>query len=310
MPDAATLRDTLIASADLVETGVDGLYGRGETLERLAAFVSRWVMQAGTDENAEILRFPPVMPRSHFEQSGYFRHFPELVGTIHCFCGDEEDHRRLMRPASSDQNYWTALQVASDLVMVPAACYPVYPAIARRGPVATAGLVVDACSYCFRREPSHDAARMQMFRQHERIYIGTAEGAEAFRARWIAHAGRLATLLALPWSVVGANDAFFGRLGQVMARNQVEQGLKSELVVPVTSDDRHTACVSFNLHLTKMAQAFGLALDSGQPASTACVGFGLERLALAVFRHHGTDPSVWPEALRDGVSQPSGMVSL
>ncbi len=302
-PDPRLL-DGWIQSADLIDTGVDGLYGRGAALERIAAFISGWVLQAGSDEDAEQLRFPPVMPRTHFERSGYFRNFPELVGTVHCFCGDEESHRRLLRGSGEAAQDWTSQQQASDLVMVPAACYPVYPAIAARGPVAADGVVIDACSYCFRREPSRDAARMQMFRMHERVFIGSGEGATAFRERWVGHAGRLMSALSLPWSIEAANDPFFGRMGQVMVRNQIDQGLKAELVIPVTSDARPTACVSFNLHRNKMAQAFGLLLSTGEAASTACVGFGLERLALAVFRHHGTDPAGWPDALRRFAAAP------
>jgi hypothetical protein len=33
-------------------------------------------------------------------------------------------------------------------------------------------------------------------------------------------------------------------------------------------------------------------------AISGCVGFGLERLALALFRHHGLDPAHWPEKAR------------
>ena len=68
--------------------------------------------------------------------------------------------------------------------------------------------------------------------------------------------------------------------------------------MPLASATQSTACVSFNLHLDKMAQAFGLTLQDGEAAYTACVGFGLERLALAVLRHHGTDESRWPADLR------------
>jgi hypothetical protein len=29
---------------------------------------------------------------------------------------------------------------------------------------------------------------------------------------------------------------------------------------------------------------------------TACVGFGMERIALALFKHLGCDPATWPAA--------------
>jgi hypothetical protein len=33
-------------------------------------------------------------------------------------------------------------------------------------------------------------------------------------------------------------------------------------------------------------------------AHTGCVGFGLERLALALFKHHGLDVAGWPASVR------------
>lgn len=44
-------------------------------------------------DNAELMRFPPGMARPAFEASGYFRTMPQFVGTVHCFCGDDADHR-------------------------------------------------------------------------------------------------------------------------------------------------------------------------------------------------------------------------
>ena len=304
-PHASTTSDVpllhqLLDQRLLVAGDVAGLYGRGALIERLAAFVSQWIMSVGKDDNAEILRFPPLIARKHFEASGYFRNFADLVGTVHCFCGDEETHRSLIRAADAGGN-WAQAQVLSDLVMVPAACYPVYPAIAARGVVSSDGTEIDASSYCFRREPSEDPTRMQMFRMHERIFIGSNKGATNFRTRWIGRAKILAALLELPSQIELANDPFFGRVGKIMVRSQRDLELKLELLVPVTSEEKPTACASFNLHLTKMAEAFGLKMENGESAYTACVGFGLERLALAVLRHHGLDENKWPNALRVGM---------
>jgi seryl-tRNA synthetase len=36
----------------------------------------------------------------------------------------------------------------------------------------------------------------------------------------------------------------------------------------------------------------------GHLAHTACVGFGMERTTLALFRHHGLDVKAWPADVR------------
>ena len=43
---------------------------------------------------------------------------------------------------------------------------------------------------------------------------------------------------------------------------------------------------------------FGIQTPDGETAHTACLGFGLERNVMALFRHHGFDPKEWPADVR------------
>ena len=74
----------------------------------------------------------------------------------------------------------------TELALMPAACYPVYPAIAARGRLPPeGGVFVDAGgAWVFRHEPSHDPARRQMFHQHELVRIGEPEAVLAWRDEW------------------------------------------------------------------------------------------------------------------------------
>ena len=73
----------------------------------------------------------------------------------------------------------------TDLVLLPAACYPVYPWVASAGKLPSGGRLVDVLCYCFRHEPSADPARMQAFRQRENVCIGAAEDVAAWHQSWI-----------------------------------------------------------------------------------------------------------------------------
>ena len=90
-----------------------------------------------------------------------------------------------------------------------------------------------------------------------------------------------------------------GRAGRVLAESQRQQALKFEMLIPVNSRENPTACISFNYHLDHFGQTWDLRLPDGAAAHSACVGFGLERLTLALFRHHGFDLSAWPQTARD-----------
>lgn len=146
----------------------------------------------------------------------------------------------------------------------------------------------------FRAEPSDDLARMQAFRMHEPVYLGSPAGALAHRESWLDRAEHLRRRLGLPVERVVANDPFFGRAGRLMAAGQRSEALKYELVCEVGSADRPTAVASANLHRDHFGVDFAITLD-GAPAQSACVGFGLARITLALVRQHGTDRSGWPD---------------
>jgi hypothetical protein len=43
-------------------------------------------------------------------------------------------------------------------------------------------------------------------------------------------------------------------------------------------------------------------MDGGGEAHTACLGFGLERIALALFRTHGIERAQWPAAVEEALA--------
>ena len=123
-----------LAGALFHPMGTDGVYARTalyeDMVERLAALITRH-----REPNTEVMRFPPVMNRGQLEKSGYLKSFPNLLG---CVCGlhgtEREIHSAVSRfDAGGD---WTTSLSPADLVLSPAACYPVYPIAASRGPAA------------------------------------------------------------------------------------------------------------------------------------------------------------------------------
>ncbi|GGE89272.1 amino acid--[acyl-carrier-protein] ligase [Stappia taiwanensis] len=291
------LLDRLFDAGLLIDTGVDGLYGRSGAFEDVIARFEALIARHAPEATAEVIRFPPGMNRAHFEGSGYMKSFPQLAGTVHSFCGCELDHVNLLQ-CMAEGDDWTGKQEATDVVLTPAACYPLYPTIAKRGPLPEGGGLFDLQSYCFRHEPSKDPARMQLFRMREFVRIGTPDDVMAFRSDWMERGSTLVSAVGLDVELDTANDPFFGRAGKMLGNNQREQKLKFELLIPVTSATTKTACLSFNYHQDHFGQTWGLKTVNGETAHTACVGFGLERIALALFARHGLDTADWPEPVR------------
>jgi seryl-tRNA synthetase len=281
-------------------TSANGVHGRTGLFEQVVDGLSA-LITAHREPGTEILRFPPVMSRALIEKSGYLTSFPHLLGCVSCLHGGEAAIRALVeRPAANRD--WADGLAATDLVLTPAACYPLYPLVAERGAVPSNGAAFDVASYCFRRESSHEPGRLQAFRMREYVCVGAPEAALAFRERWLARAERLAQQLALPYKLAPASDPFFGRVGKIMAMSQVEQALKFELLIPVNSEEQPTACMSFNYHQDHFGVTWGLQTDAREVAHTACVAFGLDRLGLALFATHGLDFKKWPASARETLS--------
>jgi len=286
-----------IANSVLAPAGANGVYARTGLFERVIDGLSR-AIDARRETGTEILRFPPVMSRAIVEKSGYLKSFPHLLGCVSCLHGGEAAIRNLLNGNASGGDWASGLE-ATELVLTPAACYPLYPLVAARGGVPAGGLAFDVASYCFRREVSHEPGRLQSFRMREYVYIGGPERALEFRKRWLARAQQLTQQLALPHKVAPASDPFFGRVGKMMAMSQVEQALKFELLIPVNSEEEPTACMSFNYHQDHFGTTWGLRTTAEEVAHTACVAFGLDRLGLALFATHGLDVDGWPATARE-----------
>jgi len=287
----------LVERGLLVKTGVPGVYGRGGDFEDVREALAALVTRRGAAEDPEQLRFPPLLPRHDLETVGYLKSFPHLAGSIYAFDGSEEQAAEQYDRACRHED-WSEFQSMTDLVLTPAACYPVYPAIAARGRLAPGGVTVDAGSaYVFRHEPSGDPARMQMFHQREIVRIGEPEQVADWRERWRNRAVEMLRGIELDAKLDVATDPFFGRSGRMLAASQREQELKFEVSVTIAGPEP-TAVASFNYHQDHFAAAYGIETADGSGAHTACLGFGLERITLALFRAHGLEVAAWPEQTR------------
>ena len=286
-----------LAKALFHPMGADGVYARTALyegmVERLTALITRH-----REPDTEVMRFPPVMSRSQLEKSGYLKSFPNLLG---CVCGLHGTEREINSAVSRFEagGDWTTSLSPADLVLSPAACYPVYPIAAARGPLPQGGLRFDVAADCFRREPSRHLDRLQSFRMREYVCIGSPDDVSDFRERWMVRAQAIARDLGLTFKVDYASDPFFGRVGQMKAVSQKQQSLKFELLIPLRSEEQPTACMSFNYHSDHFGTTWDIKDANGEPAHTGCVAFGMDRLAVAMFHTHGTDVAKWLAVVRE-----------
>lgn len=290
--DQSFLAD-LVRRGVLLPGGVAGVYGRGAVLEDLLDGLAACITRLGRTPATLVLRFPPVISRQTLERCGYLHTFPQLAGSIHTFRGGPDQHVELTQAIERGED-WGDYQTLSDVALTPAACYAVYPRFA--GDLPAGGQLVDVESWCYRHEPSPLPRRLRAFRMREFVRLGAPELVRAWRDEWLDRGVAFLRSLGLDPLLAPAADPFFGRGARLLAASQREQQLKFELLTPIGS--ALTAVMSGNAHREHFGEAFAIRTSDGETAHTACVGFGMERLALALLWAHGPDPADWSTAVR------------
>ena len=189
-----------------------------------------------------MFHFPPIVPRFVLEQSGYLQSFPDLLGSIDVFEGNDELHGELL-DAWSGERTGRGCSRPSEVTLCSAGCHPLYPLLS--GGLPAGGRRFECFGQCFRHEPSLDPARMQSFRQHEFVYVGEPENAVGHRDLWLERSAELLSGLGLEVESVVANDPFFGRAGRMLAANQRSDAFKYEVTSPIQAGAKQTAIASW-----------------------------------------------------------------
>ena len=293
--DAQEFYDGLVKHRLIIPVGVQGAFGRGAVFEDVLEKFNALVSRAAVNDQAEVYTFPPIISRHLLEKVHYLDSFPHLCGAVYSFFGKDPQAQALARKVN-DGEPWGDMLAMTGVTLNPAACYPVYPSLT--GVVPAGGRTVSMLNWVYRHEPSPEPTRMQSFRVREFVKAGTPDEVIHWRDMWLTRGLDLLQALGLAARSEVAADPFFGRGGKMLAANQKEQKLKFEVLVPVISAEDPTAVCSFNFHQEHFAATFDIRTLDGNTANTACLGFGLERIVMALFKTYGFSVEHWPADVR------------
>ncbi len=291
-----SLYNDLVQHGHIIPVGVQGIFGRGATFEDILRRFDALITRVAAADGAEVMAFPPTLNRQVLEKSEYLDSFPHFAGILYSFKGTELKARELSTKVHEGHD-WGDCMSMTDVCLTPAACYPVYPTFT--GTLPKNGRSVDMQNWVFRNEPSPEPTRMQAFRVREFVRVGSPDEVVTWRNTWLQRGLDVLLSLGLPAKSEVAADPFFGRGGRMLAMNQLEQKLKFEIVVPVISEEKPTAVCSFNYHQEHFGKLFDIKTADGQVAQTACLGFGMERIVMALLKTHGMDVKAWPKNVRE-----------
>ncbi len=291
-------RQSLLAAGLLIDGGSPGVYHRSFSFESIVSGLEVYISSVAADEERRQFQFSPLIASSALVRSDYLALHPDLIGMISSYAGREADLPSLLAKVAAGEE-WSELLSPTDLALCGAACHNLYPLLADAA-LAADSLLYEVQAVCFRHEPSNDPSRMQSFRMREFVYVGSESGALAHREQWLHRGTELMRRLGLSVDVVVANDPFFGRGGLLIGAGQREKERKFEMVTSITSESPG-AIGSANYHEDHFGRVYNISQSDASVAHTACVGFGLERITLALLHQHGLDVDLWPAVVRDRV---------
>lgn len=290
--------DELRRRGEMVEVG-RGRVALGSLLaglvERLDGTLRRWSDRFG----ARPARYPALIGAEVLDRCGYIRSFPHALAFVSHLREEMPSIEQVGRVAWDGD----ALPVDRDhlapvrSLLSPSVCFHCYAVHA--GQRLDRPAVITAEGRCFRWEGRNlrGLERLWDFGMREVVSIGARDDVLGFREATIEAAIELLDGWGLAYTIESATDPFFvpGEMAVYQAAFQLKFEVRAALPYRPGAS---LAVGSFNYHQDFFGKAFGIQDPSGQPASTSCVGFGLERLALALVAQHGIDPAGWPPSLQ------------
>lgn len=228
---------------------------------------------------------PDTVPLSSLQQNGYLGAYPHHA----CFVSVAKADLKSLSELSGKKSDLNESLVAPTSVLTPTVCYPCFEAM-RGQSLSEKGTSITAISKCHRREyKTHQGLeRLQTFTMREWIVVGSEVWVSSQLDQMAEKVKSLVNRSGLSARLISATDPFFA--GEALKKRPYQSllGLKKELQLKLPYNDRWIAAGSFNLHRDTLVKSYGIKSETGSQLFSACVGFGLERFALAVLAQHGT----------------------
>ncbi|WP_256641780.1 hypothetical protein [Streptomyces murinus] len=253
--------------------GLPSLGAEGTALLRLLDDTfEQWGVTAG----ARPMTMPPLLPAADLRRLDYYENFPHQAVVATAIDVD----RRGEYCTDTGCFPCSSLQPA-ELGLPSASCYAVY--LDHEGREVADDTLVTVVGWCFRKEERYEGLRRQLgFHMREIVALGSREHADAHLREFTERIAAFARALDLPLRREAASDPFFDKGGSKALLQRLSP-VKHEFLF------EDLAIASVNTHRNFFGDRCSITLaGTGEPASTSCVAFGLERWLSALTRRYGS----------------------
>ncbi|QUS39094.1 hypothetical protein RPMA_09790 [Tardiphaga alba] len=286
-----------LAGVTRISQGLDIYSG---LLSRLVRFLDDAILRRFAPSFKPIEEtYPNVIPIESLWRANHLSGFPEHLHLVSHLESDVESLDAFATRARQFKveaiSHDDSPQAASLLAHNPSTCYHCYALRAGRdiGP----DQAITAITRCHRYEAINhrQPGRLLEFSMREIIFLGTPDYVRATRVRSLELVEQMVSDWSLYGTLVTANDPFFSSDFSNKAGQQHRLAMKYEYKADLPPH-QSISVLSSNLHGPTFSKAFGIT-QGRHPINTGCIGFGLERIALALIAQHGDDVTTWPAAL-------------
>lgn len=271
----------------------------GDAARVADALDRRFARLALEDFHAESQRYSHLLPIAALDRCHYFSAFPQHATFAFRF---RDDHDVLAKGVDHAARLPPSERLApAEHVLSPALCYHSYVTLADRA--LPASRILTSVGRCFRYEGARMSTieRSWDFTMREIVFVGARDEVADKRERAVAAVRTLVEALDLDARIETASDPFFAERERAARFFQLATRAKYELRLGLGQSGDDLAASSFNLHEDFFGRSFGITFG-GAPATTGCVGFGIERWTFALFAQLGVDLAAWPARTRDELS--------
>lgn len=277
-----------------------GQYGFGPRLRTMIERIDRLIKAAVRHQPAPEYQFPSLIDADVLDRCRYVQNFPASLCMVSHLREDLSGIQDFARNVSShggelvfDHSQLSGVRA----LLSPSVCFHWYNWL--RDSDVSEGRIITAWGKCFRYESTNlrGLERLWDFSMREIIFVGSGTYVLHQRQRCIGMASAIMQELGLSYEISTATDPFFIDSYAILAAFQQGFELKYEVLCPLPYNRKKLAVGSINYHQDFFGRSFGIS-SGGAAAHTGCIGFGLERLALAVLAQYGTEENGWPPALR------------
>ena len=304
VPETVDPLPELLKRKEVFQEGL-GYFVLGPLLSRLVDFVENEIIGIAHLMKARTYRFPSLIAPEYLEKVQYFKNFPHSLSFVTHLREDLDSIKQFSEEAHTRQGCVISNSEffsPCHAMLAPTICHHLYFTLAE-SEIPEEGIIATATGNCFRYESINMVSleRAWNFTMREIICVGTDKQVKKNLDEIRTRMSKVLEVMGLSYRVITANDPFFvgSFKDQVAIQNALEMKYEIRADLPYKKDT--LAVGSYNRHGIFFGKTLNIKLKDGNPACSACLGIGLERIAFAFVAQYGVDPGQWPEAVKNAV---------